>query len=172
VIEVPAVESKKDGAAAAYSGGDYRPLGSYAALLAAFSASFAASSLAMRRSGRKLPERVAFGDLLLLGTATHKASRLLAKDKVTSVLRAPFTEYQEPGGPGEVEERPRGTGLRFAMGELLVCPYCLGQWVASVFLLGFAAAPRETRFVASIFSAVTISDFLQIAYKAAEDKGL
>jgi hypothetical protein len=33
-------------------------------------------------------------------------------------------------------------------------------------------APRTTRLVASTFTALTISDFLQIGYKAAEDRGL
>jgi uncharacterized protein DUF1360 len=165
------VEQKGDGALAGYAGeGEERPLASYGALIAVFGAGLAASALAIRKSGQELPDRIAVGDLLLVGTATHKASRLLAKDKVTSTLRAPFTKYQEPGGPGEVEEKPRGRGWRLALGELLVCPYCLGQWVASGFLIGLVAAPRQTRFAASIFTAVTISDFLQVAYKAAENK--
>jgi hypothetical protein len=97
-------------------------------------------------------------------------SRVVAKDRVTAPLRAPFTEFQEEGGPGEVEEKPRGRGLRRAIGELLVCPFCLGQWVATAALAGFAVAPRATRFLCSIFAAVTISDFLQIAYKGSEEK--
>jgi hypothetical protein len=103
---------------------------------------------------------------------THKVSRLITKDKVTSVVRAPFTEFQEKGGPAEVEERARGTGVRKVIGELLICPYCLGLWVAAGFSVGLLFAPRLTRFVATVFSALTISDFLQIAYKAAEDRGL
>jgi hypothetical protein len=37
-------------------------------------------------------ERIDAGDLLLIGTASHKFSRLLAKDKVTSPLRAPSSK--------------------------------------------------------------------------------
>jgi hypothetical protein len=91
---------------------------------------------------------------------------------VTSPLRAPFTEFEEEGGPGEFEEASRGSGARKAIGELLICPYCLGLWVVAGFSLGLLFAPRLTRFLASVFSALTISDFLQIAYKAAEEKGL
>jgi hypothetical protein len=91
---------------------------------------------------------------------------------VTSPLRAPFTELEEPGGPGELEERSRGRGARKAIGELLICPYCIGLWVVASFALGLLFAPRLTRLLAAIFSALTISDFLQIAYKAAEDRGL
>lgn len=131
-----------------------------------------AAVVAARRSGHELPERVDAGDLVLMGVATHKLSRLIAKDKVTAFLRAPFTELEGKGGPAEVEERARGEGLRRAAGELMICPYCLGMWVSGGFQLGLLAAPRTTRFVASILAGLTLSDFLQIAYKAAEDKGL
>lgn len=148
------------------------PLGSYAVTMAAFNGLFAAALIAAKRSGRALPEQVGAGDLLTIGIASHKLSRLLAKDKVTSPLRAPFTEFQEEGGPSELKERSRGSGPRKAIGEMLICPYCLGLWVAAALSVGLLFAPRLTRFVAAVFSALTVSDFLQIAYKAAEEKGL
>ncbi len=148
------------------------PLLSYAATATVFNVLFATALVAIKRSGRELPQRVDERDLLLIGTASHKLSRLIAKDKVTSVLRSPFTELQESGGPAEFEERARGRGLRRAIGELIVCPYCLGLWVVAGFSLGLVVAPRLTRFLAAIFSALTVSDFLQVAYKAAEKKGL
>lgn len=108
--------------------------------------------------------------MLIIGIATHKLSRLIAKDRVTSFLRAPFTRYQGPAGQGEVDEEPRGTGLRRATGELLVCPYCLGQWVGASLTVSYVAAPRVTRLVATMYTSYTIADFLQLAYKAAEDR--
>jgi hypothetical protein len=148
------------------------PLASYGILIAVFNVLFAGALLLARRSGRQLPERVSAGDVLLLGTATHKASRLITKERITSALRAPFTEYKGEGGPAEVEESPRGTGVRRTVGELLVCPYCLGFWIAGMFSIGVVVAPRLTRFVAGALSAVTVSDFLQVAYKTAEERGL
>jgi Protein of unknown function (DUF1360) len=148
------------------------PLLSYTILIAIFNGLFAAALVAARRAGRPLPERVGTTDLVLIGTASHKLSRLISKDKVMSPLRAPFTELEGSGGPGELEERSRGKGARKAIGELLVCPYCLGLWVVAGFSLGLLFAPRLTRFLIAIFSALTLSDFLQIAYKAAEEKGL
>ena len=120
----------------------------------------------------KLPDRVAPSDVVLTGVASHKLSRLLAKDKVTAWLRAPFTRYQQPGGPSELEESPRGSGARRAIGELIVCPYCLGMWTSAGLHVGLLYAPRVTRLISSTFTALTISDFLQIAYKAAEERGL
>jgi hypothetical protein len=148
------------------------PLLPYAAAMALFNLLFAAALVLARRRGRGLPERPGLGDIALLGVASHKLSRLLAKDKVTSPLRAPFTELEGSGGPGELEERARGGAVRTAIGELLICPYCLGLWVATAFAVGLLFAPRLTRFVAAILTALTASDFLQIAYKAAEEKGL
>jgi hypothetical protein len=148
------------------------PLLSYAVAMTIFNAVFSAALLLARRRGRELPERPALGDVLLVGVASHKLSRLISKDKVTSPLRAPFTELEGSGGPGELEERSRGTGARKAIGELIICPYCLGLWVVAAFSVGLLFAPRLTRFLASVFVALTASDFLQIAYKAAEEKGL
>jgi uncharacterized protein DUF1360 len=148
------------------------PFAGYALLVLVFNAAFAGAIALARRSGRDLPERVPARDVLLFGVAGHKFSRLITKDKVTSFVRAPFTEYEAKGGAAEVEERSRGTGLRKAIGDLLICPYCIGLWVVGAFHAGALLAPRVTRLVAATFTALTISDFLQIAYKAAERKGV
>jgi hypothetical protein len=151
-------------------GNEEIPLGSYALLIGIFNAGLAGSLLVARLSGRDLPPRLGWSDVALFGVATHRLSRLLAKDKVTAALRAPFTEYQEKGGPAEVEERARGDGFRRAIGELVLCPYCLDQWVATAFVSGSVFAPRLTRLLAGIFGSVAIADFLQVAYRAAQNR--
>jgi hypothetical protein len=147
--------------------GDDAPLGSYATFVGIYNATIAGALLAARLTGRELPVP-GVRDVVLVGVATHKLSRLLAKDKVTAALRAPFTEYEEKGGPAEVEERPRGKGLQRAVGELVTCPYCLDQWVAGGFLVGSVFAPRATRLIAGVFAAVAVADFLQVGYRAAQ----
>ena len=52
---------------------------------------------------------------------------MIAKDRIPAFARAPFTEFQQPGGAAEVEERARGEGLRRTIGELLVCPLLPGD---------------------------------------------
>jgi hypothetical protein len=148
------------------------PLLAYLGTMITFNGLLAAALWAAKGRGRELPERMDGRDVVLIGVASHKLSRLISKDKVTSPVRAPFTELEGSGGPGELEESSRGAGARKAIGELLVCPYCLGLWVVAAFAVGLLFAPRLTRFLASVFSALTISDFLQVAYKAAEEKGL
>jgi alpha-L-arabinofuranosidase len=70
----------------------HRPLGAYTALIAAFNGLAAGGLLAAHRAGR-LPERFAASDLALAGVATYRLSRLIARDRVTSGLRAPFTRF-------------------------------------------------------------------------------
>ena len=116
-----------------------------------------------------MPDRIPISDVILGGIASHKLSRLLTKDKITGVVRAPFTRFQEKSGYGEVEEAARGRGLRYAIGELLVCPYCMTQWVAGGFTLGYVFAPRTTRLLASLWTMHAVSDAAQLAYSKAED---
>ena len=149
---------------------EHHPLGSYAAFAAVFGTALAGGLVALERSGRPLPDRVGAGDILLVGVATHKLTRLIAKDRVTAFLRAPFSAYQEGAGHGEVDEAAKGTGLRKAVGELIICPYCLGQWVAGGFALGLVGAPRVTRLIAAMYAVETISDSLHLAYHAAAQR--
>ncbi len=145
------------------------PLRGYSVLSTAFVASFVGSVVAARRARGGLPQRYSPWDLLTAGTATHKISRMLSKDRVASVIRTPFVENQERSGHGEVSGEPRGKGVQRAVGELLTCPHCLGQWIAAGFGVGMVAAPDVTRLVAFVYSTQAISDFLQLAYRASTD---
>ena len=140
------------------------PLRGYAGVIATFSSIVAAALAVAARRG--LPERIGLSDLALLSVATHHAARLVTKDKVTSVARAPFTEYEGSGDPGEVEEHARGHGVQKAVGELLTCPYCIGQWIALAGVTGVVLAPRTTRTVASVLAVSAASDYLQLVHRA------
>jgi hypothetical protein len=154
---------------AEYAPEEDRPLGGYATLMGLFASAAGGFAAWVHHSGRQLPERVGAADLALITVATHKASRLIAKDRVTSAARAPFTQFEAEGGPAEVEEHARGRGLRRAVGELLICPYCLSMWIATALTAGLTVAPRPTRWVASVLTANFGSDVLQVAYKKLED---
>ena len=147
----------------------HRPLAAYGAIAAAFNGALAAGLIAARRADR-LPERYRAADVALLVGATAKLSRLIAKDRVTSVIRAPFTRFEEDSGYGEVSEEARGTGVQRAIGELLICQYCVSQWVAAGMVIGHALAPRETRLVAGTFAVFGLADVLNLAYSAAQDR--
>jgi hypothetical protein len=151
-----------------YRRGEDRPLGGYVLVMAVFAGLMAGAAGLVAARGRRLPELGPL-DLLLLAAGTHKLSRLLTKDPVTSPIRVPFTRYSGTGGPAEVIEEVRtGSGVRHAIGELVTCPFCLDLWIATGFTLGFVFAPRLTRLVAGAFTALTGADFLQLGYARAQ----
>ena len=156
----------------AYRNGEQRPLGGYVVVMAVFGAILSGAAGLAFATGRRLPEGVGPWDLLLIAAGTHKLSRTLTKDAVTSPLRAPFTRYQDTGGPAEVMEEVRHRdGLRHSIGELITCPFCLDVWIAAGFTIGLVFAPRLTKLVAAALTAVTGADFLHLLYAKAQEAG-
>ena len=149
---------------AGYSGDAERPLGGYLATMTTYATIVATLAGLARASGREVPDRLDAQDVLLSAVATHKLSRLLAKDPVTSPLRAPFTTYQGTQGPAELREDVRGRGAQKAIGELITCPFCTSVWVATGLTAGLVFLPRTTRLAIAALSAVAGSDMLQFAY--------
>ena len=146
-----------------------RPLGGYAVLVGVFTVALSGIlASTVTKSEDEAPE-LNWSDLLLLGIATHKLSRVVTKDLVTSPFRAPFVKFKKSAGAGEVEEEARGEGLQEAVGDLITCPYCIAPWVASAFVFGFQRAPRATRVIGGIFSITAASDFLNQIYAKAKD---
>ena len=152
-----------------YRGDNPRPLEGYVGVLGIYAILVALMAVVATASGRKLPERWPLQDLITVTIGTHKLSRTLSKDAVTSPLRAPFAHYAGTGGPAEVMEEARhGSALRHSIGELVTCPFCLDMWVATAFVIGLIFVPRATRLVAGTFTALAGADFLQLAYARAQ----
>jgi len=142
----------------------------YATLLGFYLTSVAVlTGIAVQQN--RLPRKFSLLDLALLGMATRKLSRIVAKDRITGILRAPFVSYIGSAGAGEVEEEPRGRGFQRGIGHLVSCPYCMAPWCATALSFGLLFAPRVTRFLGGILVSVTASDFLHRAYaKMQEEK--
>ncbi len=143
-----------------------QPLGAYAALVAVFGTGLATVLASAARDGR-LPEEISVKDVVLLGVATHKVSRIVSRDRVTSFLRAPFTRYEGPAHINEINETPRGEGFQRSMGELIGCPLCIGTWIGGAFISGLVYAPKTTRVIAALLTSLTIADSLHLAYAPA-----
>jgi hypothetical protein len=146
-----------------YRNGADRPLSGYVSLMSVYASGTLAAAAAARLLGRSAP-RISPWDATQLAVATHKVSRMIAKDPVTSPLRAPFTTYEGVSAPSELHEEVRGHGFKHSAGELLTCPMCLAQWVATAFTAGLVLAPGPTRLALATFTAVAGSDFLQHVY--------
>jgi hypothetical protein len=131
-----------------------RPLHEYATLTTVFSGALGTFLLL---AGKRLPERIGFGDILRVGLASYKLGRLVAKDEVTTWMRAPVTRDEEA-------QEPEQEGMARALGELVTCPYCVGLWVAAGFSAAVVLFPREARFAATIFGGQAAADFLNAAF--------
>src|ERR671912_640704 len=149
------VRDRLAGLRRAYAPHEHRPLDGYAAAMGGFGVLAASLAAAAKVTGRPVPDRPSTQDVVLISIATHKLSRLIAKDSVTSPLRAPFTRYAEPGGAAEVNEevRDQGSSIRHSIGELITCPFCLAVWVATGLTGGLVLAPRLTRLAATAMTA-------------------
>jgi hypothetical protein len=147
-----------------YAGDEDRPLGGYAMTMTVYGAVVGGLAATARVTGREIPDGLSLTDVGLSALATHKVSRLLAKDPVTSPLRAPFTEYEGTSGPAELQEDVRGTGARKTVGELVTCPFCMGVWVATAFTAGLIYLPRTTRLAMGTFAALAGADILQFTH--------
>ena len=131
-----------------------RPLPEYATLTGAFGAVLGGFLVLTRK---RLPERLGFGDVARIGLASYKLGRLVAKDEVTSWVRAPVTRDEEA-------TKPKPRGMERALGELVTCPYCVGLWIASGLSYALVIFPRQTRLVTTIFGAQAVADFLNAAF--------
>jgi hypothetical protein len=150
-----------------YTNGAERPLAGDLGAMGVYLGLVSAGAAAVRAGGRELPDRIPVGDALLLTVATFRLARRIAKDPVTSPIRAPFTQFQGPSGHAEIAEEVREHGgVKHAVGELVTCPFCLAQWVGTAFVFGYATAPRATRLAALTMTMVAGSDVLQFAYDA------
>jgi hypothetical protein len=102
-------------------------------------------------------------DLAVLGLATFKAARTIARDEVTSFVREPFVE----GRAKEGAEEPVETGdLRQAIGELVTCSRCIGTWVAAGLAGTQIIAPRFGRLLTWTLATAGANDVLQAGFAA------
>lgn len=125
----------------------------YAAISATYGTLLAALAYASRRRAVDAEH-----ELVPLVAATFALSKLIAKEKVETWVRTPFVQEGVEGRP------PKGTGVRYAVGELLTCTRCLGAWSA-LGLVGLRmAAPEVGRTVTTVLAASAGSDVLQAGF--------
>jgi Protein of unknown function (DUF1360) len=139
----------------------------YAAIMATFAGGLAAAGALAKVIGRDPREDTAL-DLVVLSAATFKAARTIARDEVTSFLRAPFVEGEAHSGEGE---EPKETGdMAQAIGELVTCSRCIGTWAAAGLAATQILAPRTGRLLTWTLAAAGANDFLQAAFAALTNK--
>src|ERR671937_172111 len=124
------------------------PYGSYAAIMGVF-ASLLATAGAIGRLLDRDPQCQTSLDLVVLGLASFKAARTLARDEVTSFVRQPFVRGEAHSGEGD---EPVEGGMAQAVGELVTCTRCAGTWVAAGLASTQLLAPRFGRLLTRPFT--------------------
>jgi hypothetical protein len=129
----------------------------YAALSAVYGTLLAGLALAAHRQ-RLARQPLTGPELAATGAATFALAKLVAKEKVETWLRIPFVE-EENG-----TRNPRGSGLRYAIGELLTCTRCAGAWSALGVVGLRIASPDAGRAVTTVLAASAANDWLQSGF--------
>ena len=120
----------------------------------------------------KRPERVGFGEWGMLVLATFRMSRMIAYDTVMQTYRAPVVEVvPHDSGAGETTQAKYDRGFRRALGELISCPICNGTWIAAGLVYGLCLAPKYTRTLMTVMSAVGAVEILQGVFEGVQWKG-
>ena len=129
----------------------------YATLNAVFGALLTGVVFAARertREGDPLTTR----DLAITSAATFALAKVIAKEQIGTWVREPFVD-EEDG------KRPRGRGLRHAVGELVTCTRCVGAWSA-LGLVGLRlTSPATGRVVTDVLAVSAANDWLQAGFK-------
>ena len=129
----------------------------YMALNAVFGALLASVVIAARESS-KSREPLTSRDLAVTSAAAFALSKVIARERIGTWVREPFVE-EEHG------RRPRGRGLRHAVGELLTCTRCVGAWSA-LGLVGLRlTSPATGRVVNDVLAVSAMNDWFQAGFK-------
>ena len=128
----------------------------YAAISVLYGAALATVVLASRARDASAPDQ---RELVPLGLATFALSKLVVREKAETWIRAPFVE-ETPDG----DRRPKGRGMRFAVGELLTCSRCLGAWSALGLVALRTTRPAESRVVTTVLATSAANDLLQTGF--------
>ncbi|WP_134704958.1 DUF1360 domain-containing protein [Ammoniphilus sp. YIM 78166] len=94
--------------------------------------------------------------LAILILASFRLTHLVVYDEITSFLRAPFmSESYEMDDNGEMIRKVeiKGSGLRYWIGSLLSCHWCVGIWSSLALVLLYWFLPLT--FVAIIILSVS-----------------
>jgi Protein of unknown function (DUF1360) len=131
-----------------------RPYTAYAGIMGTFLGGLAAAGALAHLRERNVRDYTTL-DLAVLGLATFKAARTITRDDVSSFIREPFTEDDEPVETGDLKQ---------ALGELVTCSRCVGTWVAAGLGSTQVLAPRFGRLLTWTLAAGGANDFLQAGF--------
>ena len=128
----------------------------YAALNAVWLA-LAGGLVAVTR-GRASRDPIETRELIPLSAATFALSKAVARERIGTWVREPFTD-------DETHRHPQGGRLRRAVGELVTCTRCVGTWSALAVVGLRVASPEAGRTVSAVLATSAANDWLQTGFR-------
>lgn len=119
--------------------------------------SLVAGLLAATR-GRASRDPITNKELIPISAATFAVAKAVARERIGTWMREPFVEESEG-------QKPKGRGLRRALGELVTCTRCVGTWSALAVVGLRVAHPEAGRTVTMILASSAANDWLQAGFK-------
>ena len=140
------------------------PYRAYATIVGAFLAGLGAvSGIASGAADR--PEQLRRDRPRAARLATFKASRTVARDKVTSFVREPFVEGEAYDGEASSRRRTAACSRRSASSSR--ARRCIGTWIGAGLAATQILAPRTGRLLTSVArGAARVNDFLLAGFSA------
>jgi hypothetical protein len=135
--------------------GETRPV-DYAALNAVWVA-LAAALLANTRK-RQSQDPITNRELVPLAAATFAVSKAVARERIGTWVREPFVDETEG-------QRPKGSRIQRAVGELVTCTRCVGTWSALGVVSLRVLHPDAGRTLNMILASSAANDWLQAGFK-------
>jgi hypothetical protein len=135
--------------------GETRPV-DYAAINAVWAA--LAGALVATSRKRVAEDPITGKELIPLAAATFAVSKAVARERIGSWVREPFVEEGEA-------QKPKGSRIQRAVGELVTCTRCVGTWSALGVVGLRVLHPEAGRTMSVILASSAANDWMQAAFK-------
>ena len=133
--------------------GETRPV-DYAAINAVWAVLAAALLAAARKRSAKDP--ITAKELIPLSAATFAVSKAVARERIGTWMREPFTEEGQ---------QPTGSRIRRAVGELVTCTRCVGTWSALGVVGLRLVDPPAGKALSYVLASSAANDLMQAGFK-------
>lgn len=103
-------------------------------------------------------------EFFLLSLASFRITRLIVFDTITTFLRKPFHEIvEEENEDGVVEKylHIKGSGIKFWIGELLSCYWCVGVWISIILYSFLQVFPAFVGSIIIIFAIAAMASIVE-----------
>ena len=115
--------------------------------------------------GVEFDAKMGFFEFFVISLAVFRLTRLLVYDSIALWIRDLFFEIKKEWNEKEavfvVKRSLAKSGIRRKLGELLLCPWCVGTWVALFVLFGYYLHPISWWFILGVAIA-GVSTVIQI----------